>query len=131
MRFDLMPVTRNALLNVGNSDAAYRQTEAQHDEALNHFIEPGMSPQELMGAMIAGEDAEQKLPQYWDDATPRLPLNAGSSWINSIEVQPSLGLTIFTLGGKQYYKPMTPDEAGDMVTSNSIGDYYNNFLRGR
>ena len=29
------------------------------------------------------------------------------------------------------YKPMTPDEAGDMVTSNSIGGYYNNFLRGR
>ena len=131
MNFSLQPVTRNALLNYANRDAAYRQDQDLHEETLNQFIQPGMTPAEEMDAVLKGEQAERELPQYWDDSTPRLPLNAGSSWIRDIEYQPNLGITTFTIGGKRYYKPMTDDEVGDMITSDSIGGYYNDYLRGR
>lgn len=125
MRFNLGQGTRNVLLNRENSDAAYRQSLEEHEEALNQFKKPGMLPQQELIAIMDGEIAEKELPKYWDDEVPRLDLGGSSSWIDGIEYYPDLGLAIMNTNGREYYYPMTPDEVGHWITSPSLGSYYN------
>jgi hypothetical protein len=131
MRFGLGFGTRNVLLNRNNAEAAYRQTPAEHDEALHQFERPGQTPAEQLIAAEEGMIAEKELPKYWDDDTPRRDLGGSSSWINEIEYLPSVGMAILHAGGRQYYYPMTTDEAGNWVTSDSIGQYYNQNVKMR
>lgn len=125
MRFNLGQGTRNVLLNRENSDAAYRQSLEEHEEALNQFKKPCMLPQQELIAIMDGEIAEKELPKYWDDNVPRLDLGGSSSWIDGIEYMPDLGIAIMNTNGREYYYPMTPDEVGDWITSPSLGSYYN------
>lgn len=125
MRFNLGQGTRNVLLNRDNSEAAYRQSLTEHEEALNQFKKPGMLPQQELMAIMEGENAEKELPKYWDDEVPRLNLGGSSSWIDGIEYIPELGIAIMNTNGREYYYPMTPKEVGDWMTSPSLGSYYN------
>lgn len=117
-------LTRNALLNRSNKDAAYKQTQSEHDEALNRFIEPGMEPWQIVLAKKRGEMEEQNLPKYWEDDSPRRDLNPSSSFIENIEYLPSMHMARIQMGGKVYDFPgFTPEQVGDMITSGSIGGY--------
>lgn len=128
MRFDLAPITRNAL--AGNTEAAYRQTPSQHEELLTQYERPGMTPMELMAAQLQGMEAEQAEPRYWLDETPRRDIGAGSSWVRGVEFLPESGIAIITMpNGKNEYRFMSADGVGDMITSDSIGNYFNTHLR--
>lgn len=128
MNFQISPISRNAL--AGNSEAAYRQTPAQHDELLHQFERPGMTPMELMAAQLQGEEAEAAEPRYWLDQTPRRDIGAGSSWIKHIEMLPESGIAIFTMpNGKNEYRFTDTDTIGDMITSDSLGRYFNTHFK--
>lgn len=125
MKFPLGTATRNMLLNRYNSDGAYRQTPEEHEALLHQFEKPGMNPAELLKAIQEGMDAEKANPKYWDDETPRVDLGGSSSWIDNIEYIPSLGIAVMHTDGREYYYPMTADEVGNWMTSDSLGSYYN------
>lgn len=128
MQFEINPVSRNALL--GDREAAYRQTPAQHEELLTQFERPGMTPMELMAAQLQGIEAEQAEPRYWLDEKPRRDIGAGSSWIKGVEYLPDSGIAIITMpDGKSEYRFMDAQGVGDFITSDSLGNYFNRFLR--
>ena len=129
MRFQLGQGTRNALLNRSMSDAAYRQSQTEHNGAINKFVTPGMNPVQRMAALKQGEAYEQSLPKYWNDNTPRRPLNPSSSFIEQVEYYPGLGMTRIQIGGKSYIDPMDARRTGDMVTADSVGGYYNRHVK--
>ena len=129
MRFQIGQGTRNALLNRSMSDAAYRQSQIEHKQALDKFVKPGMNPAQRLIALEQGKLYEESLPKYWNDNTPRRPLNPSSSFIEQIETYPGLGMTRIQIGGKSYIYPMSSDEVGRMVTADSIGQYYNHHVK--
>ena len=129
MRFDLGKATRNMLLNDYASDAAYRQSPEEHEAMIHKYDIPGMSPMDRMLAVQRGIDEEKINPKYWDDESPRLDLGGSSSWIDGIEYIPSLGIAVMKTGGHEYYYPMSSDEAGDWMISDSLGSYYNNYVK--
>lgn len=129
MKFRLGDATRNALLNGAARQAAYRQTQLQHDRYANKYVRPGMSPMEIMLAQARGEQEERLNPRYWDDQEPRRPLNPSSSWIDEIEYLPDMGLAIMHTGGREYYYPMTARQVGNWVTAPSIGSWYNRNIK--
>ena len=117
--------TRNMLLNPYAKDAAYRQSPEEHDALIHKYEKPGQTPMERLLAVQRGLDEEKINPKYWDDDHPRLDLGGSSSWIDDIEYLPDLGIAVMHTDGRQYYYPMTPDDVGDWVTSDSLGSYYN------
>lgn len=129
MHFSLGNVTRNGLLNRSEKDAAFRQSETEHEQAINQFVLPGMTPVQKMIAVEQGELYEKSLPKYWLDQTPRRKLNPSSSFIEEIEHLPTMGITRVQIGGKQYIYPMDDNFTGNMVTSNSIGKVYNDSVK--
>lgn len=128
MRFDIGFGTRNALQN---GDAAYRQSQAEHDALLHKYEHPGQTPAEKMIAAERGVLEEKLNPKYWEDDIPRRDLNATSSWVDQIEYLPSLGIAILQNNGKQYYYPMTSNEVGDWMNSDSIGSYFDKNVKSR
>lgn len=129
MRFSLGQGTRNVLLNRDNSEAAYRQDPAEHDALIHQYEKPGMTPNERLLAAIKGLEEEKQNPKYWNDEVPRLDLGGSSSWIDQIEYVPSLGMAIMETNGREYYYPMTPNEVGNWMNSDSLGSYYNKFIK--
>lgn len=129
MRFELGYGTRNALLNNYGKDAAYRQTPEEHEALIHKYERPSMSPMEQLLAIQKGIDEERINPKYWNDEIPRLDVGGSSSWIDGIEYLPDLGIAIMKTNGREYYYPMTPNEVGDWITSDSLGSYYNKFVK--
>ena len=126
MRFgEFGKVTRNMLLNPAAREAAYRQTPEEHDALIHQYERPGQTPMERLLAVQQGIDEEKVSPKYWNDDTPRLDLGGSSSWIDNVEYLPDMGIAVMHTNGKQYYYPMTADEVGDWMTSDSLGSYYN------
>lgn len=126
MRFgELGKVTRNMLLNQNAREAAYRQTPEEHDALIHQYERPGQTPMERLLAVQQGIDEEKLNPKYWNEDNPRLDLGGSSSWIDDIEYLPDMGISVMHTNGKQYYYPMTADEVGDWMTSDSLGSYYN------
>jgi len=125
MKFNIGFGTRNALLNNSNSEAAYRQDPVEHDKMIHKYEQPGQSPAELLAAAEKGLEEEKANPKYWDDEFPRRDINESSSWIDEIEYLPSLGIVVMKTNGNEYYYPMTANEVGDWITSDSLGGYYN------
>lgn len=129
MRFPIGFGTKNILLNRENAEAAYRQDPMEHEAELHKYDSPSLSPYEQLMATVKAADEEKLNPKYWDENEPRLDLGGSSSWIDGIEYMPELGIAIMKTNGREYYYPMTPDEVGDWVTSDSLGSYYNNFVK--
>ena len=48
MHFKVGEGTRNVLLNRGHKDAAYRQSDLEHEQTLNQYVRPGMTEFELL-----------------------------------------------------------------------------------
>lgn len=126
MKFRIGFGTRN-MLNDG--EAAYRQSPAEHENLLHKYERPGMTPAEKMIAAERGILEEKLVPKYWDDEYPRRDVGGSSSWIDEIEYLPTLGLAIMHTNGNQYYYPMTADEVGDWMNSDSLGSYYNRNIK--
>lgn len=129
MKFGMNYGTRDAILAASNKDAAYRQTPVEHQEVLDQFQSPNMTPMEKMRAAEQGIEAEQALPKYWDDDTPRRDLGTASHWIDEVEYFPDLGIASMNVNGKQYIYPLTNDEMGNWMTADSIGSWYNNLIK--
>ena len=125
--------------------AAFMQTDKQHEEALKkfskererQFIRIGRSPAQIANAKVRARnwaenfDEPKKVEEYWKrDQEPRRPISLSSSWVGGVHIVPSLGLARLNLNGRNYSYALTPEFVGKMLTSNSIGQYYNRNLRG-
>lgn len=125
--------------------AAFMQTDKQHEDALKkftkererQFIRIGMSPAQIANAKVRARnwaenfDEPKKVEEYWKrDQEPRRPISLSSSWVGGVHIVPSLGLARLNLNGRNYSYALTPEFVGKMLTSNSIGQYYNKNLRG-
>ncbi|MBO7513752.1 MAG: hypothetical protein J6T54_12455 [Fibrobacter sp.] len=140
-------LTHNALFKGSGGeyrDAAYMQTPREHEEAIEkftkererQFIRAGMSPAQVaLGkrrakAWAENYDEPTKVEKYWNgDQEPRRPIQTSSSWIGEVRIVPSLGLARLNLNGRNYSYSLTPDMVGDMVTSESLGQFYNGNIK--
>lgn len=122
-------LSHNSMLNTTEKDAAYRQSDLEHNEALNKYVRPGMTPIEREAALELGKMDEKKLKKYWDDAEPRENLSPSSSFIENIQVVPSLNVARITIGGHTRTYPINDKMVGDMLTRPSIGKYYNDNVK--
>lgn len=113
------------------SETSFKQTPQEHQALLDSFKnEPGINP---AVAIELGEQAEKACPRYWDgDESPRHGgTTPSSSFIQGISVSPNLGLaTVITKNGKSYSYKLTADQVADAINSNSIGSWYNKFIKG-
>lgn len=131
MKFLMNYGLRDAILAAANKDAAYRQSETEHNDAIHQFEKPGMTPVEKLLATQEGIEAEKELPEYWNEEVPRRDLGTASHWIDEVEYFPDLGIASMNVNGKQYIYPMTNEDMGDWMTADSIGTYYNNLIKQR
>ena len=126
-------------------DAAFKQTDKEHEDAIEkftkererQFVRIGMTPAQIANgkrmarAWAENYDEPQKVEKYWKgDTEPRRPISLSSSWVGGVHIVPSLGLARLNLNGRNYSYALTPEFVGKMLTSNSIGQYYNKNLRG-
>lgn len=126
-------------------DAAFKQTDKEHEDAIDkftkererQFIRIGMTPNQIANAKRRARawaenyDEPTKVEKYWKgDQEPRRPISLSSSWVGGCHIVPSLGLARLNLNGRNYSYALTPEFVGKMLTSNSIGQYYNKNLRG-
>lgn len=126
MHFKVGQGTANVLLNRGHKDAAYRQSDLEHEQTLNQFVHPGMTEIELLLAQERGADAEELLEKYWDnDRRPREDFSPSSSFITDIMYDPRTNVAHIQMNGGKYYRfpNFSPDQMGDMLTGNSLGGY--------
>lgn len=151
MRFDSTvgkEYTHNYLFKDSGSafkDAAYMQTPAEHEanierftkERERQFVRAGMTPAQVLNAKRRARawaenyDEPTKVEEYWKgDQKPRRPIQVSSSFIGEVRVVPSLGLARLNLNGRNYSYSLTPEMVGDMVTSDSLGQFYNGAIRG-
>lgn len=125
--------------------AAFMQTERQHKDAIDkytkererQFVRIGMTPRQIANAKARAKawaenyDEPQKVEEYWKrDQEPRRPISLSSSWVGGVHIVPSLGLARLNLNGRNYSYSLTPEFVGKMLTSGSIGGYYNSNLKG-
>lgn len=125
-------------------DAAYMQSPTEHKRAIKkftkererQFIRAGMTPAQIAAAKKRAEqwainyDEPTKVEKYWKgDKEPRRDIQISSSFIGGVRIVPSLGLARLDLGGRSYSYALTPRVVGNMVTSDSLGQYYNRRIR--
>ena len=125
-------------------DAAYMQSPTEHKRAIKkftkererQFIRAGMTPAQIAAAKKRAEqwainyDEPTKIEKYWKgDQKPRRDIQISRSFIGGVRIVPSLGLARLDLGGRLYSYALTPRVVGNMVTSDSLGQYYNRRIR--
>ena len=92
----------NALRNRSEQDAALAQTEQEHNDALNTYLEAMQYPPAVRKMM--GEQIERNLAK-WNpakDKTPRRPLTPSSSVISEIRINPDNTIGIKYGNSKSY-----------------------------
>ena len=125
-------------------DSAYMQTPKEHEDAIDRFtkererqfIRIGMSPAQIANgkrrarAWAENYDEPTKIEKYWKgEQEPRRPIQISSSWIGGVHIVPSLGLARLNLNGRNYSYSLSTDMVGDMLTSDSLGQFYNGHIR--
>ena len=125
-------------------NAAFMQTPAEHERAIRkftkererQFIRAGMTPAQVANAKKRAEewaknyDEPKKVEKYWKgDQEPRRPIQISSSFIGGVRIVPSLGLARLNLNGRSYSYSLTPEMVGKMITSNSLGKFYNGRIK--
>jgi hypothetical protein len=111
-------------------ETSYKQTPEEHQALLNKYMGVKGLPREV--ALQLGAEEERRSPRYWiGDATPRYGGSTpSSSFIQAINVSPGLNLATITMkNGRSYSYAITPDQAGDLVNSNSLGAWYNKNIK--
>ena len=116
-----------------NLEAFLRQTDAEHRAALEQYWKDPNIPKDR--AVKLGIRNEQRLPKWWDDRDPRLPVTPSSSAVASARIG-SDGDIYIVFGsnpGKEYQYEGSPDpvEASrvlqELVTAPSIGRAVNSW----
>ena len=115
-----------------NLEAFLRQTQEEHDAALDKYMDdPNIPPERKIRL---GERAEQQLAKWWNDHDPRLPVTPSSSCVSSARIGPNGDIYVkFSPGGKEYQYEGSPDpvEASrvlqELVTAPSIGRAVNSW----
>ena len=111
----------------GNEAARERQSQAEHDEALNYYTRNKTYSPTQVGLLrrqidiIKGKAKEKLLPKYWDDKYPRRPITQSSGWIKSLDYNPRTNIGSIRYGNTQRSHYMTPYEAAQLVNAPSIG----------
>ena len=137
MQFDSQvgpQLTLNALFkNSGRAfkNAAFMQTPAEHERAIRkftkererQFIRAGMTPAQVANAKKRAEEWAKNYDE------PRRPIQISSSFIGGVRIVPSLGLARLNLNGRSYSYSLTPEMVGKMITSNSLGKFYNGRIK--
>jgi hypothetical protein len=130
MQFDIIngstSYSDNALKS-GNRLAANHQSPAHHAAALNKYIGTAKFDRTPMGLLkrqidvMKGKAYEKSLPQYWDDKYPRRPITQSSSWIQSLNYNPTSKVGTIRYGNKDHSKYMTDYDSAQFVNAPSIG----------
>lgn len=127
----------------GNRNAAYRQTQEEHDKLLDIRTLPSYQrilamppgPEKLLAIAALNAEAdlrERECVRYWNDATPRVTLSQSSSWIGDFDYDPYSQILQVQMGNKQCTFPaFTPDHVAEWLNSDSLGKYFNKNLRGK
>ena len=118
----------NHTLDVMEADALEMQNLEDHNEALNKYLRPGMTPAERQAAIIRGEKEERKLKGFWDeDRRPRRRTGIGSTAVSNVRIDGNSILVRFGGRGKWYrYRggkdaKATSHEARLLLSAPSIG----------
>lgn len=128
------PAQENAGLNrtPENLESFVRQSEAEHEEALNHFVgAENLSPE---NQYKLGVRREEGLAKWWNDKDPRRPVTPTSSCVRKVRLGPN-GDIYVTFGSSnteyQYEGSTDPVEASRilqaLVTAPSIGRAVNSW----
>ena len=120
-------------LKSGEPRARYRQTEAEHLEALDpknteEWRMAQLAPNPLVKAQLEAmavnraKMREQELPEYWDDELPRRQVSQSSSWVGDVQYDPYTQNMTVMLGKKsKSYPGVTPTRVAEILASSSIG----------
>lgn len=115
-----------------NHEAFVRQSDEEHRHALQKYLnDPNIPPDR---AVRLGMREEQKLPKWWNDHDPRLPVTPSSSCVSSVRLGPNGDIYIkFDPEGIEYQYEGSPDPVeasrilAQLVTSDSIGKAVNSW----
>jgi len=125
---------RNRAFDRENTLAAYQQTPEEHASFFNAYRNKKgtIAPTKMA---LARMDAKHTI-KYWNDSTPRAPLDAGSSVIRNITYNfnprgdnGAPRRCNVVIGGRPYWYMLTPKEVGRWVSSGSIGKWYNSHIK--
>ena len=77
---------------------------------------------------------EKNSPQEWRPAKASVyytntPERASSTFVRNIRYLPQSQIAFVRLGNSQYWYGMTPRQMSQWLTSNSLGKYYNNYMK--
>lgn len=129
------PDQNNALLvrTPENEEAFLRQSQAEHDEALDKFFENPDIPRDRAARL--GVQNEQSLVKWWNDKDPRRPVTPSSSCVKRARIGENGD--IYVIFGSnpnkeyQYEGSTDPVEASrvlkSLVTADSIGRAVNSW----
>jgi hypothetical protein len=145
MHYDVLtgiPSLAGNALKSGDRTAAERQTQSEHDNLLDEKNLPGYweamamppGPQKDLALNALKSEAirrEAEVPKYWNDQAPRRPITQSSSFVQGVDIDPVTNYMTVQMNGKSYgFGGQGPQEAADMINSNSIGKWVNDRLKG-
>ena len=117
-----------------NKLAAFQQTPSEHAAFFDAYRNKKgkIAPTKLIKARA---DAKDTL-KYWNDATPRAPIDAGSSVVRNIRYNfnprgdnGAPRRCNVDIGRKHYWYMLTPKQVGRWISSGSIGKWYNAHIK--
>ena len=128
-------------LKSGNREAAKRQTQQEHNDLLDittlpeyqqfMALPPAAKAIAMQQLKQKAEDRERLDPKYWDDANPRRAISQSSSWIGDFDYDPYANYLLVRMGNKDYgFASMTPDTVAEWINSPSLGQYFNDYIKG-
>lgn len=128
-------------LKMGERKAVERQTQQEHDDLLDITklpeyqaflnLPPAAKAIAMQQLQQLAEDNERLYPKYWLDANPRRAVSQSSSWIGNFDYDPSSNYLIVKMGNKDYnFANMDPNTVADWLNSPSMGQYFNNYIKG-
>lgn len=117
-----------------NLESFIRQSEQEHADALKQFMDKKEFADNPEAAAKLGVRAEEGLPKWWNDKSPRRPVTPTSSCVKKVRLGPN-GDIYVTFGSSekeyQYEGSSDPVEASKvlqaLVTAPSIGKAVNSW----
>ena len=112
------------------SETSYQMSPQEEQALRNSYMNiPGI---DRATAIRLGEEAVAKSPHYRaSDAAPRYGGSTpSSSFIQAVNVSPALGLASITMkNGRTYSYPISAKQAGELVNADSLGKFYNAYIK--
>lgn len=88
----------------------------------------------VVNPALASANALSKSPQEFMVQAAAVPYTnsperASSTFIRNLRYDPYIRQTFVTIGNSQYYYPMGPAMLANWLTSKSLGQFYNNYVK--